>query len=283
MFRETENKQQKDNGWILPAAAAAASLGTQLAGQARSKKQQKEANLYNLDMWNKTNEYNSPQKQMERYQAAGLNPNLIYGSGNASSGNSSPAPEFKSLSEVNYKPLDTGQAMNTLQSFTDWDIKKAQTDNLKSQSTRNVQGAALDAARTAGELTSNARSSLELKKAKQLEQTSYDMAEAQLKKTLADTQYTLNQDERATIQTDTNLRESVVKIASMKLGMEQTKILMKNANFDSRVKELDAYMAQMGIRPHDPFYAKMIAQLLDAAKTFLQPDKNNTKPWWKIF
>lgn len=34
------------------------------------------------DMWNATNEYNSPEAQMERYKDAGLNPNLIYGQQN---------------------------------------------------------------------------------------------------------------------------------------------------------------------------------------------------------
>jgi len=35
----------------------------------------------NLAAWNLSNAYNSPQQQMERLQAAGLNPRLIYGSG----------------------------------------------------------------------------------------------------------------------------------------------------------------------------------------------------------
>lgn len=39
-----------------------------------------------LHNWNLENQYNSPEQQMQRYLAAGLNPNLIYGAG-ASSGN----------------------------------------------------------------------------------------------------------------------------------------------------------------------------------------------------
>lgn len=39
-----------------------------------------------LHNWNRENEYNSPEAQMQRYLAAGLNPNLVYGAG-ASSGN----------------------------------------------------------------------------------------------------------------------------------------------------------------------------------------------------
>ncbi len=45
---------------------------------------------WDLEMWNKQNEYNSPAKQMERFKAAGLNPNLMYSQG--SSGLASSAP-----------------------------------------------------------------------------------------------------------------------------------------------------------------------------------------------
>ena len=42
-------------------------------------------NAHNLQMWDLQNNYNSPDQQMKRYQAAGLNPNLVVGG--ASSGN----------------------------------------------------------------------------------------------------------------------------------------------------------------------------------------------------
>lgn len=48
-----------------------------------------------VEMWKMQNEYNSPKSQMERYQAAGLNPNLIYSSGNASAGNASGYPSYQ--------------------------------------------------------------------------------------------------------------------------------------------------------------------------------------------
>lgn len=49
-------------------------------------------NELNMQMWNMQNEYNSPIAQMQRYEDAGLNSNLIYGS--VSSGNASSAPEM---------------------------------------------------------------------------------------------------------------------------------------------------------------------------------------------
>lgn len=56
-----------------------------------NKRLMKRQNQYNIDMWKMQADYNSPQSQMQRFQDAGLNPNLIYGQG--SNGNMSSAPE----------------------------------------------------------------------------------------------------------------------------------------------------------------------------------------------
>lgn len=74
----------------------------------------------NLELWNLNNEYNSPVKQMERYREAGLNPNLIYGSGSASAGNASAPAAGMSLPTTrpghveNYMPNITQLLMNGL-------------------------------------------------------------------------------------------------------------------------------------------------------------------------
>lgn len=48
---------------------------------------------FDLMMWKKNNRYNSPVNQMARLQEAGLNPNLMYGGGSASTGLSSSYPK----------------------------------------------------------------------------------------------------------------------------------------------------------------------------------------------
>lgn len=49
----------------------------------------------NKQMWNLENMYNSPSAQMARYQAAGINPNTLYGQGSeVSSGNTESMPEL---------------------------------------------------------------------------------------------------------------------------------------------------------------------------------------------
>lgn len=46
---------------------------------------------YEYDMWQKQNQYNSPEEQMKRLKAAGLNPMLVYGHGVTQSAGSIPA------------------------------------------------------------------------------------------------------------------------------------------------------------------------------------------------
>ena len=48
----------------------------------------------NVKMWNMQNEYNAPSAQVQRLKDAGLNPNLMYGSGTAATGNSSQMPQY---------------------------------------------------------------------------------------------------------------------------------------------------------------------------------------------
>ena len=47
-----------------------------------------------LEMWQRMNEYNAPSAQMSRLQEAGLNPNLVYGTGTVTGNTSSGMPSF---------------------------------------------------------------------------------------------------------------------------------------------------------------------------------------------
>lgn len=93
----------------------------------------------NLELWNMQNEYNSPQAQMQRYIDAGLNPNLIYGTGSASSGNASAPQQFtaarydapRAERATKVAPqVDIHQAINVAQQFA---LRRAQLDNVEAQ------------------------------------------------------------------------------------------------------------------------------------------------------
>lgn len=97
---------------------------------------------HDVDMWNRQNEYNSPAAQMARLKAAGLNPNLIYGSGaGGAAGNSSQLPHYSvPQAQYNYRPMvDLPQLLGAYQEFS---MRQAQIDNVKAQ-TENTRSRTL--------------------------------------------------------------------------------------------------------------------------------------------
>lgn len=56
------------------------------------REQQQIANAFNLDMWQREMDYNTPKNQMERLKDAGLNPGLMYSQG--TTGNTTGSPAF---------------------------------------------------------------------------------------------------------------------------------------------------------------------------------------------
>ena len=81
------------------AVLGAVGLGDdQLAAQEQWKWQKKASDYaynQNLQMWNLANAYNDPSAQMARLQAAGLNPNLVYGGGNVTGNTSGNTPTYE--------------------------------------------------------------------------------------------------------------------------------------------------------------------------------------------
>ena len=84
---------------------------------------------FQLDMWNRTNDYNSPIKQMERLKAGGLNPNLVYGNGATTTANN--------ITPIASKPLpapNTGQVFQSgIMQIADLEQKRMQNDLVASQ------------------------------------------------------------------------------------------------------------------------------------------------------
>lgn len=91
--------------------------------------QQQSQNKFNLDMWNRQNVYNDPKNQMARLKSAGLNPNLVYGSGGVSGNTTSNAPQQEQV-KTNFREagMQTLQAqlMRQQAAVMQQDIKKSE-------------------------------------------------------------------------------------------------------------------------------------------------------------
>lgn len=118
---------------------------TSLFGSAAAYKGQKETNKTNIrlaqegrehdiNMWNRQNEYNTPEMQMQRLKEAGLNPNLIYGSGQASTGNAdAPKPAHVATTSNALASFNNNNAIQMLGAYQDWQVKKAQIKNIEEE------------------------------------------------------------------------------------------------------------------------------------------------------
>lgn len=81
-------------------------------------------NDYNYWLLNNEREYNSPESQMDRFQAAGLNPNLVYSKGD---------PGNLVAGSKAEKPVDVigNNPLVVLQAFADLRIKNAQAEQIE--------------------------------------------------------------------------------------------------------------------------------------------------------
>lgn len=121
-------------------------LGQNLYNNAWNARMQKSANKanaklwedqrnWNEQMWHLQNEYNTPEAQMQRFQEAGLNPNLIYGQG--TSGNATQVasgvqpPDIKATtSNINMGKL--------YDSFQDMKMKSESIENMRLKNEQQI-------------------------------------------------------------------------------------------------------------------------------------------------
>lgn len=118
-------------GGVQALGTAASAIGQRSANRTNIKLA-REAREHDVNMWNLQNQYNTPMMQMQRLKEAGLNPNLVYGSGaqtTASTPQKAPIPEVNnalaSLGQMNIAPY--------LSLSQDWEVKKAQISNMSAQ------------------------------------------------------------------------------------------------------------------------------------------------------
>lgn len=128
----------------------------QLAAQREENQRNREYNLmlariqnqWNIEQWQRENDYNSPTAQMARYRAAGLNPDLIYGQHNLSAASpelTAGAPgEAQDMSPVSQGYRSFGEATKGM---IESQLLQAQIDNIKADTDKKkeeITGQSLD-------------------------------------------------------------------------------------------------------------------------------------------
>lgn len=134
---------------LVPIIMGAVSLASSIIASRSSKKQAERTANANMELAkyqagvneafiDKQNVYNTPANQMSRFGEAGLNPNLIYGQGNAGN-QAQPARYEAPRVDYHFNPL---QIPEVLSPFQDYRMREAQIDSVKAQteSTRTEIG-----------------------------------------------------------------------------------------------------------------------------------------------
>lgn len=218
----------------------------------------------NQAQWAMQNEYNSPQSQMQRLRDAGLNPNMVYGSGSAVQ----QAGPIKGAEAPQWNPKsvapDIGGAISGgLNSYYDLTQKQAQTDNLKAQNTILLQDALLKSAQTAGTVLQNSTRELELDKANELFRYTIDGAKAVVQKQIYDADKSYSD-----LRFTQNTQQSRIDVANLnpaaaRAKIQQTITQSRNTELDNEFKTLENNMRKNGINSSDPIYFRIIGQLLN--------------------
>lgn len=121
-----------------------------------------------VEMWNLNNQYNSPASQMARLQSAGLNPNMVYGSGTVAGNTSGDYPKYQ---PPRYD-FTTGvpNVMALMNASADLKLKGAQERNINASTSATVQRTVNDTVRefllrleSAGKLTANQKALIDKK------------------------------------------------------------------------------------------------------------------------
>lgn len=266
---------------VLPWSAAASSVTNPLFAHLTNVKNRKfTREMYKtqrkdaLSDWEMQNEYNSPRAQMQRYQEAGLNPHLIYGQSNegatvrssSASGGSAEAPRF-----------ETGELRSSLMAGYDMRMRSAQTDLVAKQISIAEQEALLKeaqihetTARTGQILKSTERSSFDLELERDSRDVSLQSRELNAEKTRTEIGVMLDANERAAAMNSKSIEEMTQRIIAIRKGVELTgeqivkiKEEINLLRKEGRIKELDAQLADRGIRPGDSPMFRYIGGIIE--------------------
>lgn len=241
------------------------------------------ARQWAVEDFNKTNAYNAPTQQMQRLREAGLNPNLVYGSGAQTTaamirGTQPIAPHANPVVHQAVQVGDYGAPVNTFMALktaqVDLQNKQAQTNLLSQEQTKNQL-------ETAGMATKNAQTSLELAKARDLYDTSLENARlhnqtmmqgiTSSKVGLSQNQQRidLSQQELALKQAKNpveiqSIHQDIVRKTIENSALSQTmkdklNNEVKSGALDNSLKEWELKLRSAGLTSHDPAWARLIA------------------------
>lgn len=224
--------------WIVPAIAASAQTtasAAQIGAQGKmnratrkwNEKMYDSARQWELDSWNRVNEYNHPSNQMARLREAGINPMLVFGRGatttasqigSPSTPNWNPqTPDFQSLGEGLGNYLNATQHVAQIDNLRKINTLK-ETENLKA-----IQQIQEIMAKTGKAIAETDMQKLLMKLKPEMQNTYLEVMRANMDRIRQDTESSRDANARANALQEPNLKNAWLKYALGLLEKDKVK------------------------------------------------------------
>ena len=219
-------------------------------------------NQFNLDMWHRANEYNSPQAQMARFAEAGLNPHLIYGKGTP--GNTQPTKSADIKPYTRAEGVNVTEGLNAFGDFVQFKNIQAQTDNTKAGTRVLEEKAILQQLDQVSKFLKNNKDWIDLKRYDALQEHNLNIAEQRLNN-LRLTGDNLGETNRK-LSADADLAEKTI---DKKIELLETQLANAKTDGDIKkailaIKQFQAELAEYGATEHDSVIMRVIIKALNA-------------------
>lgn len=268
-------------------AAGVAAIGSGASAYAQGK-QNKKTRKWNEKMhalirsegladYHMQNEYNSPEAQMDRLKRAGLNPNLVYGTGSLANEGAQVKPS--GVESWNPQTPDIkGIATNAISTYYDARVKNVTVDNLGKAGAVMDEETRLKKAQTIATLAAADKTDVETIMAKfnldletTLRETTIEGRKLHNEKTKADIAFTINQDDRAAVTNKMNFLQAIESILNSRKQRAKTDAdirhidqQIENLKQDNRLQQFDEKLQEQGIPRQSPAWWKLVGTFLSS-------------------
>ena len=233
----------------------------------------------NMELWNMQNSYNAPSAQMARYKEAGLNPNLIYGSG-SSAGVAPPPPKTEAPQLQAYSRNDFGLAQASETALSSM-LSVQQLENLKAQNAAVKASANKTNLEAAGLVISNSRNDILRRIAEETQESVIEgiITDTRTKNLRNDIGQIDFQAKNLSLKIAKDLYDAGMPIATAQAKLSQIETSVANMKQNMDFAKFEQDLKRIGIYPGDQLWERILGRVVEglfggnAIKNFLNPFK----------
>lgn len=262
--------------------AIAAGIGNKKRIQA-AKEAATVANQRNIENWERANRYNDPSAQMARLKAAGLNPNMVYGSGTQTTagsvgGASAPVPNIQDI------PINLPDVVPMLSQYQN--IKKGEAQTALTWGQLGVQALTIESKKLSIE-GKQLQNEILSRVGMEMAETKLEGAKADVISTEAGTAKTEEQTKLVTQQIE-NAKKQLEQMDASIAQMKQSGINQKTIDRINNIKEkMEAkYLAkweETGIDPKAGTWLRILGEFMQMKNTIKPNEKVTMKKMNEMF